>query len=87
MTNLELRKKLTMFIDKNRPLCCLRKTYFVILRTTKLQIVAGDHLRLGDIRILTFEAKDFVTGLSPDQWTTLLSKCVVLQAISKTDIV
>jgi len=86
MTNLELREKLTKFINDKRPLCCLNQTYFIILRTTKLEIVSGANLRLGDIRILNFEAKDFVTGLSPDQWTTLLSKCVVLQAVSKQDI-
>ena len=87
MTNIELRQKLTKFLEVNRPLCCLKKTYFIILRTTKLQIVTGADLRIGDVRVLNFEAKDFVTGLSPDQWTTLLSKCSVLQAISKTDLI
>lgn len=86
MTSDELKIKLTKFLIDNRPIVCLNSTYFIVLRNSKLQVLKGVGLRIGDIRLLNFEADEFVKGLSPDQWTTLLEKVSQLVNVIDVDI-
>jgi len=77
----ELKIRLTKFLFDNKPIGVLNHDLFVILRTNYLMLVKGHQLQLGDIRILQAPSIDFVRGLDPVQWTTLLLKCITLQNI------
>jgi len=65
---------LQQFINKNRPLVCLKGVYQIIFRGVNLMIVKSQDLRIGDIRLIEMSGADFVKGLSDFQWSTLLSK-------------
>jgi len=77
----EIKMLLINFIFENKPLIVTNNDLFVIFRSSKLMLVSGYELRIGDIRILQAKAIDYVKGLTDDQWTTLVTKCVTLSGI------
>ena len=86
MTTPDIPAKLAAFLNSNRPFCCLKGSYHIIIKHRKLQVVKSHELQMGDIRLLQIEVEDFVKGLSPLQWTTLIQKVTQLSAISKIDL-
>ena len=87
MTNVvELRIKINKFLMQSMPLVCLKASYHIILRKGKLQAVKSTSLQIGDIRLVQLDSVDFVKGLSPDQWTTLMVKVKALAELTHTNI-
>jgi len=72
MPNETHKKMLEALIKANMPPIVLNASYHIIFRKYDLKIVKSYELQRGDLRLISFSAKEFVTGLSDGQWMELL---------------
>lgn len=74
MLNQTHKQILETLLKENNSIVDTNQDVHVIFRSTRLLLVEGHKLRIGDIRLMSFSVKSMKTGLSDYQWNELLRK-------------